>query len=297
MARVTLAASTGIACGRHRFFLFPLDRHGDHDGEGPIPARNPWKDKTITALTTRDLEGKVALVIGGTRNQGAAFADNIAARGATTVISYTNDDAAAKETLTALEKHGVVVEAVRSDARRSDDVNALFEGVVARHGHLDIVVHTPGAVIKKPLADFTDADFDHLIDLNTRSAFNTLRATARHIADNGRYVVLSTTLTSVMTGPYGLYSGSKAAVERMVLALAKEIGGRGVTVNAVAPGPVDDSFYRGAETPESMAAASQHSPRGRLGLPEDIAPVVGWLISAEAGWVSGQTVRANGAMF
>lgn len=251
----------------------------------------------MTVNPIRDLEGRVALVIGGSRNQGAAFAENIASRGATTVISYANDDAAAKQTLLALERHGGTAEAVRSDARRSDDVNALFEGVVARHGHLDIVVHTPGAVMKKPLAEFTDADFDHLIDLNTRSAFNTLRATARHIADGGRYVVLSTTLTSVITGPYGLYSGSKAAVERMVLALSKELGARSITVNAVAPGPIDDEFYRAAETAESMAAASQHSPRGRLGLPEDIAPVVGWLISDEAGWVSGQTVRANGAMF
>lgn len=251
----------------------------------------------MTTAVARDLEGKVALVIGGSRNQGAAFAENIASRGAITVISYANDDAAAQQTLAALEKHGVVAEAVRSDARRSDDVNALFEGVVARHGRLDIVVHTPGAVMKKPLAEFTDADFDHLIDLNTRSAFNTLRATARTIADNGRYVILSTTLTSVMTGPYGLYSGSKAAVERMVLALAKELGDRGITVNAVAPGPIDDSFYRAAESPESMAAAANHSPRGRLGAPEDVAPVVGWLISDEAGWVSGQTVRANGAMF
>ena len=100
-----------------------------------------------------------------------------------------------------------------------------------------------------------------------------------------------------MTGPYGLYSGSKAAVERMVLAAAKELGVRGITVNAVAPGPVDDSFYRAAETPGSIGAATHHSPRNRLGRPEDTAPVVGWLVSDQAGWVSGQTIRANGAMF
>jgi 3-oxoacyl-[acyl-carrier protein] reductase len=245
----------------------------------------------------RNLDGKVALVIGGSRNQGAAFAEHLAARGATTVISFAGSEDAAQRTLTALEEHGVGAEAIRSDATVSADVGTLFEGVVARHGKLDIVVHTPGAVIKKPLAELTDDDFDHLIDLNTRSAFNTLRATARHIADGGRYVVLSTTLTAVMTGTYGLYSGSKAAVERMVVAAAKELGARGVTVNAVAPGPIDDSFYRAAETPESIAAATQHSPRGRLGQPADIAPVVGWLLSDEAGWVSGQTVRANGAMF
>ncbi|WP_034262430.1 SDR family oxidoreductase [Actinospica robiniae] len=245
----------------------------------------------------RDLEGKVALVVGGSRNQGAAIAELIASRGASTVISYAGDHAAAGQTLAALEKHDVPAEAICSDARRSAEVDDLFDGVVARYGHLDIVVHTPGAVIKKPLVEFTDADFDHLIDRNTRSAFNTLRATARTVANNGRYVVLSTTLTSIMTGPYGLYSGSKAAVERMVLAAAKELGARGITVNAVAPGPIDDSFYRDAETPEAIAAATHHSPRNRLGLPEDIAPVVGWLVGDAAGWVSGQTVRANGAMF
>jgi len=247
--------------------------------------------------SSRDLEGKVALIIGGSRNQGAAIAENMASRGAITVISYASGDEAAQQTLDKLNKYGGSAEAVRSDAVVSADVDALFEGVVARHGRLDIVVHVPGAVMKKPLADTTDADFDHLIDLNTRSAFNTLRAAARHIADDGRYVVLSTTLTAIMTGPYGLYSGSKAAVERMVLAAAKDLGGRGITVNAVAPGPVDDAFYRAAETAESIHAATHHSPRNRLGQPADIAPVVGWLVSDEAGWVSGQTVRANGAMF
>ena len=246
---------------------------------------------------TRDLTGKIALIIGGTRNQGAEFAKNIAGRGATTILTYRGNEQAAKQTLATLEELGATAEAIQSDATSSADVDRVFADVVARHGRLDIVVHTPGAVIKKPLVEFTDEDFDHLINLNTRSAFNTLRASARHLADNGRYVVLSTTLVAIMTGPYGLYSGSKAAVERMVVALAKELGDRGITVNAVAPGPVDDDFYRDAETPESIAAATNHSPRGRLGSPADIAPVVGWLVSDEATWVSGQTVRANGAMF
>src|SRR5262245_37691953 len=123
-------------------------------------------------LNARDLDGRVALVVGGSRNQGAAFAEHIAARGATTVISYAGNDDAAQQTWRSLEKHDVAAEAVRSDATVSADVNALFEGVVARHGALDIVVHTPGAVVKKPLADLTDDDFDHLVDLNIRSAFN-----------------------------------------------------------------------------------------------------------------------------
>lgn len=244
-----------------------------------------------------DLDGKVALVVGGSRNMGAACAEQIAGRGAATVITYSADRAAADATLALLNKSGVRAEAIRSDATVSAEVDELFAGVVGRHGRLDIVVHVPGAVIKKPLVDFTDTDFDLLIDRNTRSAFYTLRATARHVNDDGRCVVLSTTLTSIMTGPYGVYSASKAAVERMVLAAAKELGGRGITVNAVAPGPVDDSFYRAAETLDSVEAAAQHSPRGRLGRPDDVAGVVGWLVGEDAGWVSGQTVRVNGAMF
>lgn len=245
----------------------------------------------------RDLAGRVALVVGGSRNMGAAFAEDLAARGATVVISYAGDGEAAAGTLARLDKHQLTAEAVRSDATVPAQVEALFGGVVARHGRLDIVVHVPGAVLRKPLSEVTDEDYDLVFDRNARSAFLTLRATARHVADGGRCVVLSTTLTSVMTGPYGVYSGAKAAVERMVLAAAKELGARGITVNAVAPGPVDDSFYRAAETPESMAAAALHSPRGRLGDPGDIAPVVGFLVGAGGGWVSGQTVRANGAMF
>ncbi|MFI6598411.1 SDR family oxidoreductase [Nonomuraea sp. NPDC050536] len=224
---------------------------------------------------SRDLNGKVALVVGGSRGQGARFAENLASRGATTVISYANDDEAAQRTLAALEKYEVTAEASRSDATVSADVNTLFQGVVARHGRLDVVVHTPGAVIGKPLADLADDDFDHLIDHNTRSAFNTLRAAARHLADGGRYVVLSAAPASFMTGEYGLYSGSKAAVEHLVLAAAIQLGGRGVTVNVVATGPIDDRA-------DSLR-----------NLPRDTTPLVAWLISDEAAWVTGQTIRAT----
>jgi NAD(P)-dependent dehydrogenase (short-subunit alcohol dehydrogenase family) len=127
-----------------------------------------------------DLAGKVALIIGGSRNQGAAIAENIASRGAVTVISYASDDESAEQTLEKLEKYGGTAEAIRSDAAASADVSVLFEGVVARHSTLDVVVHVPGAVLKKPLADSTDAEFDHLINLNTRSAFNTLRHSPPH---------------------------------------------------------------------------------------------------------------------
>jgi 3-oxoacyl-[acyl-carrier protein] reductase len=250
-----------------------------------------------SAARERNLDGRVALVVGGGRNIGAAIATELAARGATTVISYANDDTAAKQTLVALDQYQITADAIRSDATTSTEVDNLVTGVVTRHGRLDIVVHVPGAVLKKPLIDVTDDDFDHLINLNTRSAFFTLRAAGRHLSDGGRYVALSTTLTSIMAGPYGVYAGAKAAVEQLVRAAAKELAGRRITVNAVAPGPVDDTFYHAAETPESVAGATRANPHGRLGRPDDIAPVIAYLVSDDAAWISGQTIRANGAMF
>jgi 3-oxoacyl-[acyl-carrier protein] reductase len=250
-----------------------------------------------SAARERNLDGRVALVVGGGRNIGAAIATELAARGANIVISYANDDTAAKQTLAALDRYQIGADAIRSDATTSTEVDNLVTGVVTRHGRLDIVVHMPGAVLKKPLIDVTDDDFDHLINLNARSAFFTLRAAGRHLSDGGRYVALSTTLTSIMAGPYGVYAGAKAAVEQLVRAAAKELAGRRITVNAVAPGPVDDTFYHAAETPESVAGATRTNPHGRLGRPDDIAPVVAYLVSDDAAWISGQTIRANGAMF
>ncbi|WP_283136548.1 SDR family oxidoreductase [Rhizohabitans arisaemae] len=244
------------------------------------------------AYPTRDLEGKVALVVGGSRGQGAACAELLAMRGAAVTISYAHGEEAAARTLSTLDGYGVTAEAVRSDATRSADVNTLFEGVVVRHGRIDIVVHAVGTVLRKALTQHTDEDFDLLIDLNTRSVFNTLRASARHLADHGRYVVVTSALASAMPGRYGLYAAAKAAVERLVPVAAQELAVREITVNAVAPGPVTGSCRSGANPAEPRT----RSPRGRAGQPEDIAQVVGWLAGDTADWVSGQTIRADGGL-
>ncbi|MFB9525928.1 SDR family oxidoreductase [Nonomuraea roseola] len=172
-------------------------------------------------------------MVGGSRGQGAACAELLATRGATTVISYAHGEHAAARTLTALE----------------------------------------------------------LTDLNTRSAFNTLRAAARHLADHGRYVAL-TSSCAITPGGCGLYAAAKSAVERLVGAAARELTVREITVNAVAPGPVSDSIYLGTDSSELWP----RHPRGRLGQPEDTALVVAWLVSEAAGWISGQTIRADGGL-
>ncbi|MEV6072181.1 SDR family oxidoreductase [Nocardia sp. NPDC052001] len=239
---------------------------------------------------TEDLVGKVALVVGGSHNQGAACAEVLAARGATTVISYAHGEHAAARTLSTLEGYGVRAEAIRSDAIQSCDVTRLFQGVIARHGQLDIVVHAVGAVVHKPLAEHTDADFDLLIDHNTRSAFNTLRAATRHLSDNGRYVVITGALVDTGTHASGMSAAAKSAVEHLVSATARELSGRDITVNSVAPGPVSDSIYSAANVPFPSSA------RSRLGQPEDVASVVSWLTSEAATWISGQVIRVDGGI-
>ncbi|WP_084523302.1 SDR family oxidoreductase [Nocardia inohanensis] len=241
--------------------------------------------RDAASAAARDLTGKVALVIGGSRDQGAACAESMAARGAVTVLTYSRGEHAAARTLARLDRYAVPVEAIRSDATRSEDVTRLFSGVKTRHGRIDIVVHTVGSMRSKALSDSTDADFDLLIDSNVRSVFHTLRAATAHLADHGRYVVISSALPPAGRG---LYAAAKAAVDTLVVAAAHELAARDITVNAVAPGPVGDSA---AGEDQPLPA----SPRGRLGQPEDVARVVEWLTSTGADWVSGQTIRVDGS--
>jgi 3-oxoacyl-[acyl-carrier protein] reductase len=251
----------------------------------------------VPGTVEKDLLGKVALVVGGTQNMGLAIAEELAGRGAAVVVSYGHDDRAAAAAVERLQALGAEAHAMRADATQTDDTIRLFDDVLDRHRRLDLVVHMPGAVMKKPLVEFTDEDYDHLMEINARSVFLTLREAGRRMADNGRIVVLSTTLTGVTIGLYGVYAAGKAAAEQMVKALAQEVGGRGITANLVAPGPVDTRFYHAAETPEAVQHATHANPRRRLGRPDDIAPVVGFLLSERAGWINGQLVRANGGMF
>jgi 3-oxoacyl-[acyl-carrier protein] reductase len=250
----------------------------------------------MTSTVQQDLIGKVAVVIGGSGDIGSAISENLAARGATLVIGYLRDEAAAHALLGRLEEQHIKAEAIPADVTVTADVTRLFDEVVGRHGRVDIVVHTPGAVMKAPLGAVADDDFDRLVADNLRSVFLTLRASGQHLADGGRYVALSTSLTVVVPGPYTVYAAAKAGVEVLIRGAALELAARGITVNAVSPGPIDNDFFHAAETPESAHGAAMMSPCGRLGTAGDIAPVVGFLVGASADWVTGQAIRANGGM-
>src|SRR5215213_7875194 len=225
----------------------------------------------MTGESHRDLMGKIALVVGGTRNIGAAVAGALAARGADVAVSFAHHKDAADLTVERLRGLGVAAEAFHADATKVADTTSLFDQAIDRFGRLDIVVHVPGAVLKKPLVEVTDEEYDTEMDYNSRSAFLTLREAGRRVADHGRIIVISTSLTVISTGLYGAYASGKAAAEQLVRSLAHEIGDRHITVNAVAPGAVDTPFLHGQETPESVEYVRNSVPARRLGRPDDIA--------------------------
>ena len=170
----------------------------------------------------------------------------------------------------------------------------MFEATLGAFGRVDIVINNAGLVIKKPFTDISEAEFDRSFGINAKAAFFVMQEAARCIADNGRIINMGTTILGATIPFYSVYAGAKAALEDFTRALAREIGGRGVTVNVVAPGPINDPFYHGAETPESVARATTASVAGRLGHIEDIVPVIEFLASPQSQWITAQTLFING---
>ena len=240
------------------------------------------------------LDGKVALVTGASRGIGRAIAERLARAGAMVVVNYARSADAAREVVPAKEATGGRAAAVQADVSRVEDVRRLVRETVERFGRLDILVNNAGTAVYKPLVEAMEEDFDKTFALNARGTFFAMQEAARRMADGGRIVSLSTGGTVAGAPGASFYAGSKAAVEQFTKALAKEIGGRGITVNAVSPGFTDTDML--GDNPQFKEMGAQLSPLGRLGRPEDVADVVGFLASEEARWITGQNVQAGGGV-
>lgn len=240
------------------------------------------------------LSGKVALVTGAARNLGRAYAEALGAQGATVILHHHGSPDDAQDAAKAVEAAGGTAGVEQADLTDLAQTVALFDRVQARHGRFDILVNNAGMVLKKPLSEFEEDEYDRLFAINTKAAFFCMREAARRISDNGRIINLGTTLLGATTGYYSAYAGSKAPLEDFTRGLAKEIGHRGVTVNTVAPGPIDTSFFHAAETPESEAFLSSMSVTGHLGRVDQIVPMIAFLASPAAQWVTAQTIFVNG---
>jgi NAD(P)-dependent dehydrogenase (short-subunit alcohol dehydrogenase family) len=244
----------------------------------------------------KELSGKVAIITGSARNLGRAFAVALAENGADIVVHHhaPASKGDAEETARLVRNRGARALVVEGDLSHISAVQRLFDATINELGRVDIVINNAGVIIKKPIVEVSEEEFDRSFAINAKAAFFTMQEAARRISDGGRIINMGTTLLGATTGFYGVYAGSKAPLEDFSRALAKEIGPRGVTVNTVAPGPVDTGFFHSQETPQSVAYASSASVAKRLGRVGDIVPLLEFLASPRSQWITAQTLFING---
>jgi 3-oxoacyl-[acyl-carrier protein] reductase len=209
------------------------------------------------------------------------------------VIGYLKNDANANEVVETITDAGGKAAAIKADLSCATEVNRLFDEAVKTVGALDIVVANAADIIVKPLADCTEEDYDRIFNTNTKGVFFTLKEAARRLNDGGRIIITSTGGTKMFFPGQSLYLGSKGAVEQFVRVLTWELGGRGITVNTISPGPTETDMMQ--ERYREKAAAM--SPFNRIGDPQDVADVAGFLASDAARWVTGQNIGAGGGAF
>ncbi|HGL4257696.1 SDR family oxidoreductase [Burkholderia dolosa] len=241
-------------------------------------------------------EKKVALVTGSSRGIGAEIARRLAADGFDVVVNYAGNGDAARDVVDAIVAVGGRAVAVQADVADPAAVAAMFDTAAQTFGGIDVVVNSAGVMKLAPIAEFDVAVFDETIAINLKGTFNVCREAATRVRDGGRIVNLSTSVIGTRMPTYGVYVASKAAVESLTQVLAQEMRGRGIRVNAVAPGPVATELFLRGKTPELIDRLAKLNPLERLGQPDDIAAVVAFLAGPDGAWINGQILRANGGM-
>ena len=253
---------------------------------------------STSAASFSNGDRRVAIVTGGTANLGKLFCESLAGDGVNLVAHYNSSRRAEEAADVVNELKGLGVEAIahQGDLTDIDQITKLVDATIDRFGKWDILVNTSGLIIRKPLAETSEKDFDDSFAINAKIPYFFMREAHDKMADNGRIINMVTTQVAVTAATYSAYAGSKAPVEHFSKAFAKEIGPRGVTVNCIAPGPQKTSFFYNAETPETIAWLSGMTINGDLGEPADVVPVVRFLAAPEARWVTAQTIYVNGGM-
>ncbi|UAK31286.1 SDR family oxidoreductase [Nocardia asteroides] len=252
----------------------------------------------VTSLADRSLAGKVALVTGAPRSIGRAIAGALASDGAHIVLHYRTREREAHDAAQAIRQKGVDVVAFSGDLRSSSNVTELFDAAEEHFGRIDIVVANAGATSQlQPVAEISDAEFDRMLDINTRAVFYVLREAARRIADGGRIINIGSSSVDSAGAGFGAYATSKNGPTATIRTLAKELAARGITANTILAGAVNDGFLAVDSevlSPELMNHVAASAPAGRLGAPDDIGAVARFLAQPEAAWMNGQSVTVNG---
>src|SRR6218665_2627351 len=252
-------------------------------------------------MADHSIKGKTVLIAGGAKNLGGLLARDLARHGAIAVAIHYNSAAAkavAEKTLAEIRAAGAAAHAFQADLTSAGAMEKLFADAKAAMGAIDIAVNTVGKVLKKPMVEISEAEFDEMSAVNSKSAFFFLKEAGKHVSDNGKVCTLVTSLLGAYTPFYASYAGTKAPVEHYTRAASKEFGGRGISVTAIGPGPMDTPFFYPAEGADAVAyhktaaALSKFSKTGLTDI-EDIVPYIRFVVS-DGWWMTGQTILVNG---
>ncbi|MER7683686.1 SDR family oxidoreductase [Streptomyces sp. NPDC097610] len=246
--------------------------------------------------STSETSRRVAVVTGGSRGIGRETAERLAADGYAVVVNYAGNEAEADKTVAAITEAGGEAIAVRADVADETEVAALFDATESTYGGVDVVVHAAGVMALAPLVDLDLDALDHMHRTNIRGTFVVDQQAARRLRAGGALINFSSSVLALAIPGYSAYAATKGAVEAMTLIVARELRGRDVTVNAVAPGPTATALFLDGKDEETIARMAAQPPLERLGTPRDIAEVVSFLAGPAGRWVNGQVLRANGGI-
>jgi 3-oxoacyl-[acyl-carrier protein] reductase len=239
---------------------------------------------------------KVALVTGASRGIGAAIAQRLASDGFTVIVNYAENAAPAEALVRTIEQAGGRALAAKADVSNAADVRRLFDAAETAFGGVDVLVNNAGIMNLATIADADDASFDRQIAVNLTGTFNTLREAATRLRAGGRIINFSSSVVALLQPTYAVYAATKAGVEAMTSVFAKELRGRDISVNAVAPGPTATDLFLNGKPQEVIERLAKLAPLERLGQPGDIANTVSFLAGPDGGWVNGQVLRVNGGI-
>jgi 3-oxoacyl-[acyl-carrier protein] reductase len=240
------------------------------------------------------ISNKVALITGASRGIGREVAEHLATLGISVVVNYHSNKQEAKEVVKGIEFEGGKAVAIQADISKVSELEKLFKETIGVYGKVDILINNAGLMINNPIANVSEEEFDRQFAVNVKGTFFACQQAMKYMEDRGRIINFSTSVTSAMFPSYSVYAASKGAVEQITRQLAKEFGKKGISINAIAPGPVQTELFTQGKSKEQIEMLSKMNSFGRLGMPEDIANMIELLVSEKAHWITGQTIKVNG---
>ena len=238
---------------------------------------------------------RTAIITGSSKGIGAAVAERLARDGLAVVVNYASGAAPAEALVAKIKGAGGAAIAVKADISKLNDVRALFDAAETAFGGIDVLINNAGIMKVAPLAQTTDEVWDQTIAINLTGTFYTLREAAKRLREGGRIVNFSTSVVGLYQPNYAAYAATKAGIEAITHILSKELGPKRITVNAIAPGPVNTELFRNANQ-HDISPIIDRTPLHRLGEPDDIARAISFLVGPDGGWINGQILRANGGI-